>query len=31
MLHIIGDCNQVTGVMVEEVISVKEEEGPEPI
>jgi len=26
-----GDCNQVTVIKVEEVISVKEEEGPEAI
>jgi hypothetical protein len=26
-----GDCNQVTGIKVEEVISIKEEEGQEPI
>jgi len=26
-----GDCNQVTGIKVEDVFSVKEEEGPEPI
>jgi hypothetical protein len=26
-----GGCNQVTGIKVDEVISIKEEEGPEPI
>jgi hypothetical protein len=26
-----GDSNQVTGIKVEEVISIKEEEDPEPI
>jgi len=26
-----GDCNQVTGIKVEVVISIKGEEGPEPI
>jgi hypothetical protein len=26
-----GDCNQVIGIKVEEVTSIKEEEGPEPI
>ena len=26
-----GDCNQVIGIKVEEVISIKEEEDPEPI
>ena len=25
-----GDCNQVIGIKVEEIISIKEEEGPEP-
>jgi len=26
-----GDCNQIIGIKVEEVISIKEENGPEPI
>jgi hypothetical protein len=26
-----GDCNQIIGIKVEEVTSIKEEEGPEPI